>query len=191
MNRLCLRRQKEAVLGNITHENQSKWGFKMFVLSGVSGVMYDFFLYCGAKSTRFGDCSARSSVLELCGTIPRHQNYKLFFDNWFCTLALCLKLKDMGILTTATVRKDRIGKCPFESTVQMTKSGRGSLDYRVDSNTGLRVVKWLDNGEVHMGSTYDMVDPLTEVQRWDKKKKTHQHFLPFSCKIVQFLHGRS
>ena len=153
----------------------------MFVLSGVSGVMYDFFLYCGAKSTRFGDCSARSSVLELCETIPRHQNYKLFFDNWFCTLALCLKLKGMGILTTATVRKDRIGKCPLESTVQMTKSGRGSLDYRVDLNTGLCVVTLLDNGEVHMVSTVRYGRSVTEVQRWDKKKNTH---ISISCPSI-------
>ena len=105
----------------------------------------------------------------------------LTYLNLFEPVLTCLKLKNMGILTTATARKDRIGKCPLESTAQMTESGRGSLDYRVDLNTGLRIVKWLDNGEVHMVPTYDMVDSLTEVQRWDKKKNTH---ISISCPSV-------
>ena len=158
-----------------------EWGFKMYVLAGVSGVMYDFFLYCGANSTKFGDSSTRSCALELCETIPMNQNYKLFFDNWFSTLSLCVELKNMGILTTATLRKDRLGKCPLSSTKEMTGTGRGPIDYRVDMNTGLPVVKWLDNGEVHLVSIYDTVEPVSEVERWDKRNK---QYIQVSCPSI-------
>ena len=150
-----------------------KWGFKMFVRSGVSGIMYDFFLYCGANSTRYGDCSSKSSVLELCANVPPHQNYKIFFDNWFCTLELLLKLKEIGILAVGTTRSDRIAKCPLKTNKEMQKEGRGAMDYRVDANTGLRIIKWLDNGPVHLASTYEWKDPMSEIERFDSTTKKY------------------
>ena len=150
-----------------------KWGFKMFVRSGVSGIMYDFFLYCGANSTRYGDCSSKSSVLKLCANVPPHQNYKIFFDNWFCTLELLLKLKEIGILAVGTTRSDRIAKFPLKTNKEMQKEGRGAMDYRVDANTGLRIIKWLDNGPVHLASTYEWKDPMSEIERFDSTTKKY------------------
>ena len=71
-------------------KKSKKWGFKMFVLAGQSGMMYDFFLYAGKDSANKNDCSAANVVLRLSEGIPRYQNFKLCFDNWFCTLPLCL-----------------------------------------------------------------------------------------------------
>ena len=74
-----------------------KWGFKMFVRACQSGMMYDFFLYAGKDSANKTDCSAANVVLRLSEGIPLHQNFKLCFDNWFCTLPFCLELKSLGI----------------------------------------------------------------------------------------------
>ena len=40
----------------------TKWGFKNFVRAGKSGMMYDFFLYEGAKSTGKDKCKADDVV---------------------------------------------------------------------------------------------------------------------------------
>ena len=41
-------------------------------------------------------------VLKLLETMPKYQNFKLFFDNWFSSITLCLTLKDCAYLATAT-----------------------------------------------------------------------------------------
>ena len=88
-----------------------KWGFKNFVWSGASGIMYDFFLYSGSVNGQ--KCSGSYVVLKLLETLPKHKNFKIFFDNWFCSIPLCLALKDYGYLATATLRADRTKGCPL------------------------------------------------------------------------------
>ena len=51
-----------------------KWGFKNFVRSGSSGIMYDFFLYSGS-SEKGQKCTGAFCVLKLIGTLPCHQNF--------------------------------------------------------------------------------------------------------------------
>ena len=58
-----------------------KWGSKNFVRAGESGFMYDFFLYSGFSSKLKGTGS--NVVIKLLETLPKGENYKLFFDNWF------------------------------------------------------------------------------------------------------------
>ena len=73
--------------------------------------MYDFFLYSGSSSKL--KCTGSNVVMKLLETLPKGENYKLFFDNWFCTLDLLLQLKEMKKLTTATIRVDHIKGCPL------------------------------------------------------------------------------
>ena len=62
-----------------------KYGFKDFVHSGSSGMMYDFLIYCG--KTGSGEiCTGSYAVLKFIEALPQHKNYKFFFDNWFCSL---------------------------------------------------------------------------------------------------------
>ena len=100
-----------------------KWGLKMFVRAGQSGMKYDFFLYTRKDSANKFDYSAANVVLRLSEGIPQHHNFKLCFDNWFCTLPLCLELKSLGILTTATIRANRISGCPLKCEKHLNKKG--------------------------------------------------------------------
>ncbi|XP_065680710.1 piggyBac transposable element-derived protein 3-like [Hydra vulgaris] len=98
---------------------------------------------------------------------------QLCLDNWFCTLSLCLKLKEIGILTTATIRTNRIAKCPLLSEKDLKKQGRGSFSYKVDANSGLLLLRWFDNKCVHMTSTYCSANTSGNVKRWDQKNRKH------------------
>ena len=62
--------------------------------------------------------------------MPKHKDFRIFFDNWFSTLQLLNELKTMGILGTGTFRNNRIGKCPLLSEKELKSQGRGSWDYR-------------------------------------------------------------
>ena len=109
------------------------------VRAGRSGIIY-FFMYAGKHSAGADKCGAENSVLRLEQNIPRHRNYQVFFDNWFSTFPLLLKLHSMGILATATFRMNRLAGCHLMSNKDL-KKGRGSFDYRTDMNSTLRVVK--------------------------------------------------
>ena len=66
-----------------------KWKFKNLVRAGISGFIYDFFIYDGKNSAELGDRKFRHLqkcahvVAKLCDDFPGHKNYKMFFDNWF------------------------------------------------------------------------------------------------------------
>ena len=121
----------------------------MFVRASRSGMMHEFFLCAGKDSANKIDCSAANVALRLPEGIPQHQNFKLCFNNWVCTLPLCLELKSLGILTTATIRANRIAGCPLKCEKNLKKEGRGSTSYRSDANSGIALVRWFDNKPVH------------------------------------------
>nr|CAH7721048.1 unnamed protein product [Callosobruchus chinensis] len=86
-----------------------KWGDKNFFLSGTSGFSYDFDLYAGSQSNSVPpgapDLGMSSKmVVKLSESIPKHQNYKLFFDNWFSSVPLMVYLTKEGILSLGRVR---------------------------------------------------------------------------------------
>ena len=149
-----------------------KWGFKNFVPAGKSGMMYHFFMYTGA-STSSEKCTGEYVVLRLCETLPNHQNYKLFFDNWFSTLLLLIKLKEKRFLATATIRADRLKGCPLPKDKELVKQGRGSTAFKCDANSGLTILKWHDNKCVQVCSNHSDPSAMSTIKRWDKVRKKH------------------
>ena len=149
-----------------------KWGFKNFVRAGKSGIIYDFFMYTGA-STSDQNCNGYYVVTRLCDTLPKNKNYRVFFDNWFTSYDLCTDLKSYGILTTATLRVDRMLKCPLMSEKELKKKGRGSSSFKTDKNSGITVLRWLDNKSVQLVSTYASPEAISTVKRWDRKGKKY------------------
>ena len=75
----------------------------------------------------------------------------------------------------ATVRKNRIAGCPLKNEQVLKKMGRGSFDYRTDSNSELHLVRWLDNSCVQLVSTFAGVKAFKTVKRWDGKSSEHVH----------------
>ncbi|CAG9567549.1 unnamed protein product [Danaus chrysippus] len=69
-----------------------KWGYKIFVLSGVSGFAYKIEPETRAENVVLPDepdlGASSNVVVRMARGIPRHQNYQLYFDNYFTSLAL-------------------------------------------------------------------------------------------------------
>ena len=109
----------------------TKKGLENSVLCGSSGIMYDFFYYTGTTRNEKYNSQVVKRLLE---GLPKSKNYRLFFYNWFCTLDLCIMLKRMGLLSTTTVRVDRMKGLPAGN--KTNNMGQGTRRCKCNLNSG-------------------------------------------------------
>lgn len=151
-----------------------KWGFKLFIRAGVSGLIYDLLIYDGANTFQnihfpteenalgFG----AKTVLALCQTIPDPALSVVYFDNYFTSLELVCRLREVyGILCLGTIRTNRI-QCDMPKSSR--KAIRGTVYQKCDNVNKIVFVKWVDNKDVHLVSNYVGVDPQSTVRRYCK-----------------------
>lgn len=152
-----------------------RWGYKMFLLAGSdSGICYDFIFYTGKGDKRkYGFCT--DIVLDLCETVPRFINHKLYFDNYFTTIRLAIELKKLGIFSIGTVRPNRLPNLNMKNAKDLAHEGRGSMDHRVAEIEGIELcaTRWYDNNIVNCLSTLHGCLPVDSVKRWSTKEKKH------------------
>lgn len=106
-------------------------------------------------------------VLRLALPIPKEENFKLFFDNWFTSVPLAVTLAEQGIQCTGTVRGNRLPGVNLKSDADLKRVGRGAFEEKMAmvTETTLHVVKWYDNRSVALLSDHIRANPVTEVQR--------------------------
>ena len=77
-------------------------------------------------------------------------NHKFFFNNWSSALDLILYFKSQNILVVGTIRcLNRLGGCSMDDNKSLQKkSGHGSMDYGMNNNSGIIMVKWVKNSVV-------------------------------------------
>lgn len=151
-----------------------KWGYKIYVLSGISGFMYNFEIYTGLENkkrfqseTNLG--ASANVVMRLLRDVPRHNNYQIYFDNYYTSIPLLVELDKLGMRCVGTIRKDRI---PNNKLPNMEKKERGACEERCASfeSTSLCVVSWKDNKVVTLASTFTGIQPIQTTTRYDRKK---------------------
>ena len=112
--------------------------------------------------------SARAEVAQLalcasnCG-MPTSAMHHVFFDNFFSSYDLMVKLDKKGFRATGTVRENRLKKCTITSTTELKKKLKGSFDFRSHGN--IEVVRWNDNSVVTLCNNTEGVEPVGEVKR--------------------------
>ena len=85
---------------------------------------YDFIFYTDKGDKRkYGFCT--DIVLDLCETVPRFVNHKLYFDNYFTTIRLEIELKKLGIFSICTVRPNRLSNLNMKNVTDLAREGRG------------------------------------------------------------------
>ena len=132
-------------------------------------------IYCGKDNIDpefqgLQKCSAVMAKLEK--HLHSQPWHKLYFNNWFTTLELFHYL--IFYCAVGTIRANRLHGCPLSSNKDLEKRGRGEFDYRVDSNSGVTVTKWLDNKAVLVGSNYVGIAPVGAIKRWDKTSNSYK-----------------
>ena len=120
-------------------------------------------------------------------TAKKHESIS-FFDNWFSTMELMHYMKDQGLLAIGTIRSNRLQGCPLQSNKDLEREGRGAMDYKVDANSGIVVVKWVDNSSVLLISNYVGIELLGVIQRWNKDSKAMKDI---SCPRIVIMYNKS
>ncbi|KAK2717523.1 hypothetical protein QYM36_006342 [Artemia franciscana] len=158
------------------------WGIKIFSRAGASGIIYDFEVYTGKASVPVTELGQGAEVvLRLAEEIPRNKNFKLFFDNYYTSIPLIRELLLHGIHSAGTVRTNRLKGCNIEADDLLKKKGRGSFDYRVETNSGIVVTKWFDNKSVCIASSFVGAEPSDNCKRWDRTSKKYVDVLRPLC----------
>lgn len=106
---------------------------------GVSGYAYTTEIETGKKNVTLPeepDLGAASNVvMRLARMIPKHQNYKLYFDNYFTSLRLLEYLAKESIHSLGTIKRNRIPECKLLPEKEILKKPRGySEEYVADVN---------------------------------------------------------
>ena len=84
-------------------------------------------------------------MMKLSSTLPSHQNYKVFADNLFSSASFVSALLKLGIHYVGTLRNSRLNGCDLASERELQRKGRGSVDFRVEREKGIAIVRWYDN----------------------------------------------
>ena len=136
-----------------------KWGIKVFLLCGASGLVYDGIVYQGKTTPlnvdsvdKYGVTGA--IVIQLSGRVPPQLNHRLFADNYFTSIALIRYLSNQGILYAGIIRTDRLMQCPLSN---LKKSERGTIEEHVTVEGDVVVTQWLDNRVVLLASNFVFV----------------------------------
>ena len=150
--------------------------FKVWVRTGISGIMCDFDMYQGStdgKRAKSEHGMSGDVVMKLASTLPRGQNYKIYADNFFTSVPLVQRLRGHGIHYTGTARQVRLPNCALEDEKTLKKKERGAFDYRLEKNHNIIAVKWYDNRAFVLVSSFAGTEPVETIQRWDKANKTY------------------
>ena len=73
-------------------KKSNKWGIKVWARCGISSIVYDFEIYTGkapnSQDEIPGIMMGGNVVHCLTKNLPYHQNFKLYFDNFFSSVTL-------------------------------------------------------------------------------------------------------
>lgn len=177
---LCVDEQVVPFKGNLNikqylKNKPKKWGVKIYVLAGKSGIIYDFIIYQGTTTElnpSYTHCGAAAGIVMQLSERISEPNHGLFFDNYFSTYQLFQFLAAKSIFAVGTVRLDRFAHPKLPSDKEMKQQGRGSSAISV-SKDGIVLTKWYDNKGVVVGSNFIGIGEKDYCRRWDKTKKEY------------------
>ena len=165
---------KKSRLRQYNPRKPKKWGFKIFMITDPSGLVYKIEFYMGKQdSTQKYLGASGDVVMRLAEIIPKNENHKLFYDNWFSSMDLLCELQKNGIYVLSTFLPRRIPSIQFPTDSQMKRDGRESVVEKQCNMDGITVsaVKWFDNRGVHLLSNFVGSTPLAEISRYDRKSQ--------------------
>ena len=141
-----------------------KRGFKVWVMAdSLNGYFCDFDIYVGATGEREG-VLGESVVMKLSEALGG-QHHQVYFDNYFTSIPLMLKLLDRDTYACGTIRTNR-KQYPKEMSEEAKRLRRGEFLFRQSGN--IVAVAWKDNKVVNVVSTLASADDTTTVQRTQK-----------------------
>ena len=139
-------------------------GLKNCVCCGKSDIAYDLILYQGKKCTGIDQ---KYMSLELVGSVVKtilesvdeNVNHKVYFNNYFTSVDFVKDFKDDTIFAVVV-----IGKKDSKVMNDLRGIGMGEMDYCVNGEGDVIIVRYLDNGVVQFASTLVGIAPIGTVK---------------------------
>ena len=189
MEKLCIDErmvlfQEKSVLKQYNLQKPKKWGYKLYIVSGVDRLIHNFEVHSGAILICHNqpDSKAPGNIVPiLLQNIPRMKWYKPCLDNWYTLIELVIRYFVCRNYQFKPFTKQQINiRCSHE------KKGRGSMAIWTtsDDDVELCVVKWHGNPAVRLLFTYETVNPTTELLCWDRKEKKKAE-AGFLCPFIE------
>ncbi len=155
-----------------------RFGFKVWMAATIEGYCVQLQPYPGVaeKPGEDYDLSSSGNVIFFFSKIlsshfSDQRPISVTMDNYFSSLPLMQALREkLGVLSTGTVRRNRIPSFPFDDKNEKTKK-RGSMEIYHDSSHGVNLVSWKDNKSVLIASTLHGVDPVAQTQRYSRQER--------------------
>lgn len=157
-----------------------RFGYKMWCLNTNSGYLVNCEIYQGKSTQRlekyeqeFGKATAPFvSMLDDLGEVNKDKPYDLYFDNLFTGFNLLEHLKNRGYQGTGTIRENRVPKnCPLPDKKSLQKKSRGTYEGIIEKETGIMLVRWVDNSVVTTASTAYGITPVSNVKRYSQAER--------------------
>ena len=177
--------KRKSIMRQYINIKTRKWGFKFwFHCVPKSGYLYEFDMYL-RKTGNTEFVLGESVILPLCQKL-KDMHCFVFFDNFFTCPALLVKLLEMRIYVTGTVRTNRKNMPVLKHGKEMK---RGKNDWF--SSNHLSAIKWMDNKSVILLSNY--FNPK-ETQQIERRVKGSKDKVKVTCPSViqeynQFMGG--
>ncbi|KRX60360.1 PiggyBac transposable element-derived protein 3 [Trichinella sp. T9] len=150
---LCKGRNK---LKQYIPKKPKKWDIKVNARTGVSGLLYDFCFYEGKvpRVKKPSGCLSFDIIMKLCETVPKHRNFKIFFDNYFTHLDLQLRLLKKMHPHHRNDSTKQTEERVTENGERVEKGLSGCLPRRTTAENNICIVRWHDSAVVGLSSTY-------------------------------------
>ena len=125
-----------------------KYGVKIYKLAATNGYTWNFMIYTGKQDPTAGLGHGQTVVLNLVdGLLQCHRT--VVVDNFFTSISLAERLLQNDTYLIGTLRSNRAGS---GHEVAQKKLKRGEI-YALQSNNGVKLIKWKDKRDVLMIST--------------------------------------
>lgn len=86
-------------------------------------------------------------------------------------------MKSFPILTTSTIRANRIAICPLKAEKYVKNEGRRSSSFKTDANFGIMLLGWFDNESLQLPSTFGSAAISGTVKRWNATSKPSSKYV--------------
>lgn len=150
-----------------------RFGFKAWAMATKEGYCIGFDVYQGRKEKTevgLGESVVLTFLKKLEYEYPGLK-FSIFTDNFFTSVRLTSIVAFKGHFLTGTVRENRTEKCPLLPTASMKKSPRGEYCSKIDKETNIAAVRWVDNNVVTFLSNEFGVQPLRKAKRYSRTQK--------------------
>lgn len=146
-----------------------RFGFKAWCLCSSDGYLFQFLPYTGRDENFDADLGLGASVvMSLLRVVSNPEQHAIYFDNFFTSHKLMIKLRQSHFHATGTVREPRLIASELENSKSLQKKERGVYDFRYDKRNEVLAVKWNDNAVVTLATNFQAVEPVLKANRFSR-----------------------